>query len=186
MKIEQTSITKLKLTDLKGLDPVTVFIEDHEPGKGEITFKCYGKSWSYYWGGMGAGAVIPFFLSCNDDYLANCLWDHSRQQYEFDGDGLEKIIKKTLLARRREGFIEKTFARDMFDVSGWEDYMPRHTYDEWRCPMFVDEDEFKEFVEDRLCDIEIPERLVGDYCYLLRIIGAIKEAMMELQQPIAA
>lgn len=182
MKIEQGNILKLKITDLKALDPVTVFIEDHEHGKGEITFKCYGKSWSYYWGGMGAGSVIPFFLSCNDDYLANCLWDHSKEQTEFDGDKLEKNIKEILLAKRRDGMLEQSFTREMYDVGDWTDYMPKHTYDIWTCPFGVDVSEFESFAEDHLSWMDMPERSTSDYRYLLRIIAAIREAFSKLNE----
>jgi len=186
MKIDKQNITKIKLTELKALDPVTVFIEDHEAGKGELTFKCYGKSWSYYWGGMGCNSVIEFFLSCNDDYIANCMWDHSKSQTEFDSDKLGLLVKAQIISYRRDNCIEKDFAREMFDVDSWEEYMPQHSYDDWHCPMFCDEDFFKEFGESCLNNIDIPRCASSDYKYLLRIVAAIREAFVTMKLPIAA
>ncbi len=73
MKIEQSMTKKLVLTNLERLDPVTVFIEDFEPGKGRITMCCYGQSWTSYWGGMSGDDIATFFCRAPDDYLVDNL-----------------------------------------------------------------------------------------------------------------
>ncbi len=45
MRIEQSTVTKLTLTEIDGLDPVTVILENHAPGKGKIIIECYGEVW---------------------------------------------------------------------------------------------------------------------------------------------
>jgi hypothetical protein len=56
------------------LDPITVFIENGAPGKGQITLRCYGRAWAAYWGGMGDGNTVQrFLLEVSADYAANCL-----------------------------------------------------------------------------------------------------------------
>ncbi len=52
MKIETSTVTKLTITEVARLDPITVILEDIEPRKGKIIIECYGKSWSSYWGGL--------------------------------------------------------------------------------------------------------------------------------------
>jgi len=174
MKIEKSTVTKLKLTDLDRLDPITIFIEDYELGKGKITFECFGKSWSYFWGGMGGRNVAEFFLSCNTAYLVNCLWDHSQPTTELDYDGLVLSIRKRVVELRREGMIESLSARELYNIEDWSSYAPQHCYDTWACPDFVDESDFADMYF--LHEHDIPEKSTSDYCYLARIVEAISAA----------
>lgn len=180
MNIEQTKIKKIKLTELDRLDPITVFIEDYEAGKGKITFECFGKSWSYFWGGMGSKNIAEFFLSCNTAYLVNCLWDHSMPSSEPDFDGIQLSIQKWVVEQRREHLMGRDCARAIYDINDWESYAPQHTYDTWSCPTFLDECYFNEihFLDEQ----EIPEKSTSEYCYLARIVEAISEAFGQLKQ----
>ena len=184
MIIEQTNVTKLKLTDLDRLDPITVFVEDYEAGKGKITFECFGKSWSYYWGGMSGRNLAEFFLSCNTSYLVNCLWDHSQPTTELDYDGLQSTIRNYVVESRREHMIDSHTARTLYDIEDWELYAPQHTYDTWTCPDLVDSDEFESMYF--LHEQDIPEKSTGDYSYLARIVEAITAAFSQLSQQKAA
>ena len=67
MKIEASKVTKLLISEVQGLDPITVFLEDYEPGKGKITVSCWGKSWTAYWGGMRH--TMPFHPTWELEYL---------------------------------------------------------------------------------------------------------------------
>lgn len=63
-----------------GLDPIALFIDDFEPGRGRLTVECYGCAWSCFWGAMGRGSsVLRFLASCDADYVANCLIRGRRQ-----------------------------------------------------------------------------------------------------------
>lgn len=42
-----------------GLDTITVFWRNWEPGKGEVTIYCYGSAWTAYFGAM-AGNTIQY------------------------------------------------------------------------------------------------------------------------------
>jgi hypothetical protein len=46
----------------RDLDPVTAFLRDFEPGRGELTLVCYGRAWTIYWGSMGNGADLRSFI----------------------------------------------------------------------------------------------------------------------------
>lgn len=183
MEIEKKDITQIKLTELDALDPITIYIEDIEPGRGKLTFECYGKTWTGFWGGTGCDTLIEFLLSCNDDYIANRVWDHANEQEILDYTKLTELVRAEVISNRRLGFIEKGFAREAYDISCWEDCCPKHSYDEWSAPMFIDGDDFKEFIEYGLNEIHIPTCNSHDYNYLLRIIAAIRAAFVKLQEP---
>jgi hypothetical protein len=178
MQIEQSKVTKLKLTDLDRLDPVTVFIEDYEAGKGKITIECYGQSWSYFWGGMSGKNIAEFFLSCNTSYLVNCLWDHSNSTYELDYEGIQPKVREYVLDLRREELIDSSTARALYDIDDWESYAPQHTYDTWTCPDLIDKDDFEKM--SFLHEEDIPEKSTSDYCYLERIVENISKAFSQL------
>ncbi len=183
MEIEQSTITKLKLTKLENLDPVTVYIDDIEPGKGKITIECYGKSWSTCWGGMSGQTIAEFLASSGVDYVANCLWDHSQPQTELNYYGMQKIVREKVLDSRRDGCMDKDFAREMYDIENWENYAPEHTYDTWHCPEFSDKSEFEDLCLD---EIDIPEKLTHNYDYLNRIVLAVQESLQSLIKQKAA
>lgn len=68
MKINQSTVVKLTLTKLEDLDPISVYLEQF--GKaGKVTFTCWGKSATAFFGAMGSD-LIPFIASCNSDYIA--------------------------------------------------------------------------------------------------------------------
>lgn len=183
MNIEQSQIKKLLITDVKGLDPITVFLEDLEPRKGKITIECFGASWSSYWGGMGSDTVAAFVSSCGDSYLANCLWDHAQEQTELDYDGVQAKVRKAIVELRRESLVDAYFAREIYDIENWEQYAPQHTYDVWSCPDWLDEDDFERL---NLDDESISERNTSKFDYLNKIVTAVQEALQSLNQVKAA
>jgi hypothetical protein len=54
-------------------DPITVFFQDFEPGKGRMVMECYGQAWASYWGAMGNHTVRDFVKTAGPDYLVNKL-----------------------------------------------------------------------------------------------------------------
>lgn len=94
MKINQSCITSFEITDVKALDPIRVYIEDYEPGKGRITISCYASAWVGYWGGMGSRSVIKFFLDCDAEYLSgNLLAGDNQKRGKSNEAYLIRIIK---------------------------------------------------------------------------------------------
>ncbi|HHA2676658.1 TPA: hypothetical protein ACOECQ_002782 [Stenotrophomonas maltophilia] len=53
-----------------GLDPINVFVQDYELGRGRIVVTCYGQAWCGFWGAMGDRTVMQFVASCDADYVA--------------------------------------------------------------------------------------------------------------------
>lgn len=53
-----------------GLDPINVFVQDYELGRGRIVVTCYGQAWCGFWGAMGDRTVMQFVAACDADYVA--------------------------------------------------------------------------------------------------------------------
>jgi hypothetical protein len=70
------SVTRYRIEDAPGLDPVTVYVENCEPGKGRMVVTCYASSWTAFWGAMGADTPLEQFVaSCSPEYVAdNMVW----------------------------------------------------------------------------------------------------------------
>lgn len=80
MKVTISEITKIRIEEVPALDPVDVFLEDHGPKQGSVTIKCYGESWTTYWGGMWEGlTVAQFFCAASESYVVDRLWPAGKQ-----------------------------------------------------------------------------------------------------------
>lgn len=64
MKVTETKVQSLEITEVERLDPIRVMAENYEPGRGRITITCYGKAWTAAWFAMGGDTVQAFFHSC--------------------------------------------------------------------------------------------------------------------------
>lgn len=73
MIIKQTTVTRLEITEAPKLDPIRVYVEDYESGKGRIVINCYDAAWAGYWGGMSGRTISKFFTDCDAEYLAGNL-----------------------------------------------------------------------------------------------------------------
>lgn len=73
MIVKQSTVTRLEITEAPRLDPIRVYVEDYEPGKGRITISCYDAAWVGYWCGMGGDGIAEFFKRCDAEYLAGNL-----------------------------------------------------------------------------------------------------------------
>ena len=133
MKVETNAVTKLMLTDLDRLDPVTVIAEDIEPGKGKIIIECYGKAWSSYWGGMGDNSIADFFISCDENYIANKLSDIESNIYDIEGIRNQADLKN-IDCFRDDPWNDYEFMRKMYgdDMSEWYDSMPKQINPHYR------------------------------------------------------
>ncbi len=170
MKIEQSQITKLFLTEVSNLDPITVFLEDLEPRKGKITIDCYGKSWTAYWGGMGSSNIAQFFVSCDNGYLAGNLSD-LRQLVE-DKDNRPEWVRAGIIKLRRESFpdLTKEEARDLWDEA--EDLTPDSN-------LWSHSDLLVKVFGDEWFMYALPEKPNHEYQYLCRIIDAVRDGLKE-------
>ena len=164
MKTVLSTVKKLLITDVAGLDPITVFLEDFEPRKGKITIECYGKSCSAYWGGMGGRTIAEFFASCDNDYLAGNLSPSLRSTVT-DNEGLPDHARKHICKIRRTDDIHAGDARDLYDdadrlsdgPNGHESFMFDVFGDDWH--------------------FDLPEKPNHKYKYLCKIIDAVRDGI---------
>lgn len=178
MKIEQTQITKLLLSDLMGephkLDPVTVILEDLEPRRGKIIIECYGKSWSSYWGGMGDCTIAQFFADCSADYLIGNLAPTLRS-WMFNGEALAEKVKKTVIKARRDGDFTADEAREHFDDADLLrdatsiDYLAGAHYELMQAV----------FGDEWWHEADRSDKPNPDYLYLQRIVLAVQAGLRE-------
>lgn len=99
MKIQTASANKLVITDVKGLDPIHVYVEDIEPGRGSIVLRCFDRAWHAYWGAMGdkpngdKQSVMEFLTHVSPGYVAGCLARNNldNQQSELEEQYLDRI-----------------------------------------------------------------------------------------------
>jgi len=92
MKIESVSVEALTIVDAPALDPIRVFLQDIEQGKGRIVIECYGVAWSAFWGAMGQSDLRGFVSSCDPIYLANCLSRDGRERSKKAAAYLLRIV----------------------------------------------------------------------------------------------
>ena len=167
MKAELTTVRKLNLTKLMGephkLDPVSVILEDFEPGKGKIIIECYGKSWSAYWGSMGGKSIATFFCRCDEHYIANKLSGIRGDIPDYEA--LEITAKKEVCRLRRDGDLSATEARELYDDLGYFHYAESAHDLNARDMQAIFGDEWWH---------SIPDKPNPDYQYLCRIIKAVQ------------
>lgn len=68
MKVEQSKVTKLEITDVQKHDPIRVYLEDDNQGHGRLTITEWGEAWTAYWSAM-SGSLIDFIIRNNNGYL---------------------------------------------------------------------------------------------------------------------
>ncbi len=178
MNIQHTTVTKLRITEVEGLDPIDVYLEDLEPSQGKITINCWGNSWTAFWPGMGSRLVHEFFRDCSNGYLIGCLAPHmEKYEPDFDAFGLE--MRQKICEMRRDESLSKELARELYDVDDWSEYVTSNPYEPIRNPCFLYKEEFEQLDFE---GFDVPERLTADYRYLSKIIEAVKEALSPLKR----
>lgn len=72
MKVEQSQVTKLEITDVRNHDPIRVYLEDDNQGHGRLTITEWGEAWTAYWPAM-SGSLIDFIIRNDNGYLISYL-----------------------------------------------------------------------------------------------------------------
>jgi len=116
MQVEQSKITKLYITKVPNLDPITIYLEDLPPKRGKITIECYGEAWSYYWGSTGSKSIMDFFVNCDNHYLSE-KFDPYIPRTITNEDELENHAKQHIIQRRKEDGLSKQEARYLWNLS---------------------------------------------------------------------
>lgn len=164
MNIEQSNVRKIKVTDIlksHSLDPISIYLEDYELGKGKITISCWDKSWHSYWGGMGNRTISQFFLSCDNGYLAKNLSSVESTVYDYDKlrDQIFDYYHEDI-----DYFLQEEL-NSMSEDADWESWLRNEGHD-----VMVDV-----FGEEWWYDL--PTMANPKYKYLCRIIDTVKEVL---------
>jgi hypothetical protein len=179
MKVEQSQVTKLKITDVESLDSLHVFVEDIGERAGKVTMETSSESWSAYWGGCGTKGVVKFFLRCNNDYLVNCFERGIRSEID-DYDKLNEWFKSSIIEQRKDNDLDKEPARELWDeVELWCENDER----------FLQSDRGQELAHKVIGDewwYTLPTSENGEYAYLIRIVQAMREAFTVISTEAAA
>lgn len=167
MKVETSTVTKMVITDLDRLDPITVMIDNFEPGKGKIMIECYGQCWTNYWGAMSGMTVQQFFQSCNVNYLAEKFAPRLESEILDEGPALVEAAKNQVEQLMDAGDIDELEA--VHYISRIDRYLSNGL----------------EGNEELLRDLfgydgiyYLPTKPNHEYQYLCRIIEAVKMAFM--------
>jgi hypothetical protein len=83
MKFKKSKTETYIITDIDGLDPITVYVTNYKPGQGKLVIECFGTSWANYWPAMGDCTLQDFVLKASNDYLARKMVRQLRQT-DFD------------------------------------------------------------------------------------------------------
>lgn len=175
MKVEQSKVTKLVISEVQNHDPIHVYLEDYgDNRRGRVTISEFGKSQSCYWGGMGMS--LAEFLS----WITNQYWIgylDSRLESEIDADNEENIafVKKEIMRCRRKGIIDEFDARSMFDdVEYSEDIMHDILY-----PRLGDD--YKKLFDRDPYSANWPKQENPDYWRMDSRLNVIREALKQLK-----
>lgn len=165
MKLQVSTNIKLGLTELDRLDPVTIYLENFEPGRGRITITCFRKSWS----AMSGRTVEQFFVSCDDEYLAGNLSTCRSHVPITDMGELGEYLRGKIIQQRRCGELEKDdalkFWNEADSVTLTNDYCSNT--------------ELMEAVLGEDWWMDLPEKENPDYTHLIRVIQAVREGLRQ-------
>lgn len=184
MKITRSQVTKLTITDVPRLDPITVFAEDLGPRQGKVVIECYGKSWSAYWGGMGDQTVTEFFASCSPDYIANKMTEE-REEIT-DAEAIEDGCRRQIIRLRRGHMVRRFGATQSRFRMGREEITSAEARELW------EEVDTARFGADGWGESHLMQKIFGDewwyslptkpnpaYQHLRSIIDTVQTALRE-------
>lgn len=93
MEVTKKQVEEIKITAAKGLDPITVYIDERKDEeyqgccdadvryKGRITILCYGLALNYFWGAMGS-PMKEFFCTASTGYIADKFELNARETFK--------------------------------------------------------------------------------------------------------
>lgn len=172
MKVESSTVQKIRITGVKSLDPVNVYIEDFDVGRGRIVIECFGESWAHGWSAMGDDRIREFFLACDEHYLAGKLAS-GLESTVVDDEAIRKHAEAHVLRLRRDREIDADEARSMFSDIG-----ELNSYSEFD---HVDQKTMARIYGDEWW-YSLPTKPNPKYEYLCRIIKTVQTALRQQQE----
>lgn len=177
-----STATKLYIVGVSNLDPITVFLEDLEPGKGKITITCFGESWTAQWGAMREGLTVAQFASRQSlDYIISC-FDNNLSWEQYSPAQLMKEARKAIICHRKNRVYSKKIARILFEEARDLQQVPSMQ------EVHIDHSDFMyEVFGEEWWEWVHPVESNPEYVYMERIVRAVQRALghqEENQSPI--
>lgn len=170
MQIEGINGRILRFSDVPCLDPITVILQDFEPGRGKIIIECFGEAWSAYWGGMGTVCIDDFILREDVHYLAKNLAGTMECEIA-DHEAITRGLRAKILRMRRDSELDAKQAREYFNEADQIESVDVLAY--WSGAEVVLGEEWWR---------NIPTRTNPTYQHLCRIIETVKEGLASLRE----
>ena len=175
MKVTETKVLSIEITEVERLDPIRVMAENYEPGQGRITITCYGKAWTSAWFAMNGDSVQQFFIRVSNDYLIGNFAPQINSEIDDDNEANLEFVKAEICKLRRDDELSRDDARKLWDECEYADDVR-----EYVCSMGISEAPKGLFGDDpwyaRWPTVPNPE-----YQYLERILDAVREALKQLE-----
>lgn len=171
MKWAESQVTKLYITQLEELDPVTVYLENYGGGAGKLTIEVWGDCWSHYWSAMGDRSLEQFVLGADNHYLSKKLATLSALS-EPDYEGFVERQKRFILEERRDGGFTKSEARRLWEMAKYIEPSEEYFHDGHN------HDLLHEVAGDDWW-YDIPDKDSHLYTYLCLILDAVKDCLRE-------
>ena len=175
MKVEQSQVTKLIITDVPRHDHIHVYLEDYGDYRGRITVTEYGSSWSCFWGSMGC-SLVEFILDISNAYWIGKLAPQLNQSLDSDNDANIEFAKNKVIALRKEDEIDKFQARDYWNFIESSDDVKRDC-----CDCYMGSELINLFGDDAYYEnwpiVDNPE-----YVRMESRLNAVREAIKQIQE----
>ncbi|MEI9534873.1 hypothetical protein [Moellerella wisconsensis] len=122
MKVTETKVLSLEISELRNFDPIRIVTENYELGRGRITITCEGKAWTSAWFAMSDRSIKQFFCDCGNDYLIHNMAGNVSSEIDNDNEANMRFMFSEVLRLRREGELSKDEARECWDeIDGSDD-----------------------------------------------------------------
>jgi len=188
MNIEKSTIEKLRITEVDGLDPIDVFIDITSTTSGKVTINCYGKSWTAFWPSVGEKGIKSFFKRSDNEYLIGYL-DSSITRETVNWDA----YSATLIERAKSlpSYVLENSDIEVDDVISaieeldheivdieYSQYHDEFTPDHFISDSLKESGLDKKVIDELIADkINITFKDHHDYVYLSKIVDAVKLAI---------
>lgn len=174
MKVTETKVQSLEITEVERLDPIRVMAENYEAGQGRITITCYGKAWTSAWFAMGGDTVQAFFIRVSNDYLIDNFAPNMSSEVDDDNDANLEFVKAEICKLRRSGEIGHAKARDMWESAECSGNVKED------CCSWIHASVLNELLGDDPYYVKWPTVPNHEYQYLERILDAVREALKQV------
>jgi hypothetical protein len=183
MKIETSTIEKIRLTEVEKLDPIDVFWEATSPTSGKVTINCYGKSWTSFWPAVGEKGIKAFFKRSSNCYIIGYL-DNKVDSTEPDWDAYKALLVQKARDASTKDFIRDSELEDVIFAinSVCDDSLSekkQNDYDKLDpSSLLLNEGLSEDVINDFLdLDIDVPTQVHHQFAYLSRIVDAVKASI---------